>query len=148
LTLATFSAACLCNLSVPSLAQTSDRRAGSPNYLHVRSDLYKAETVMRAPAAPRVKREENAAVGFIAAAIRDVNAAAHLEDLNTVLSPPPNLLDGERLKEAEHSLDDAWSELSKPESDGRALPARASAVQNVRDAQNRVLRAEAIVAGQ
>jgi len=64
------------------------------------------------------------------------------------LSPPPNLLDGERLKEAEHSLDDAWSELSKPESDGRALPARASAVQNVRDAQNRVLRAEAIVAGQ
>lgn len=136
------SAVCISAIDLPSAAQTSGHRTGSPDYLHIRSDLYKTETLMRAPAIPNVKREENAAVGFIADAIRQVNKAAHLEDLNTGLSPAPNLPSGERLKEAEHTLDDAWSELKAPESDWRALPARANAVEDVREAQTRVLRAE------
>jgi hypothetical protein len=144
---AMFGALFTANLDVAALAQSGEHHPGSPDYLHVRSDLYKAQTLMRAPEPADIKREENGAVGFITAAIRDVNRAAHLEDLNTAISPAPNELRGARLKEAEHVLDDAWNELSKPESDGRALPGRAAAIQDVRDAQTRVQRAEALDTG-
>jgi hypothetical protein len=143
LTVVGLSAVCVGSLDLWALAQTSERRTGSPDYLHIRSDLYKTETLMRAPALPNVKREENGAVGYIADAIRQVNKAARLEDADTGFAPAPNMSSGDRLKEAEHTLDAAWSELKAPESDWHALPARANAIEDVREAQTRVLRAEA-----
>ena len=118
----------------------ADSYGDHPHYLHARSNLRRAEALLRLPDESNVKREENNAAWNVRFAIRDIDIAATLDHKDMDDNPPINttLRHQGKFAEIERLLQNARRDISRDEDNRFALSWRHRAEVHIAQAERRV----------
>nr|HEX4315586.1 hypothetical protein [Kofleriaceae bacterium] len=111
-----------------------------PAYLHALSDLRYARYLLQKPARADVKWDENAAIGEIDAAIREIKKAS-IDDGKPIEDHPAvdaNLAHRDRLKNAMNLLHSSAADIEQREDNGWAQGLRGRALDHIRRAEQAV----------
>jgi hypothetical protein len=115
-------------------------RADHPAYLHALSDLRYARALLQRPARPDIRWDENAAIGEIDAAIREIKHAA-IDDGKPLEDHPAvdaNVGHRDRLRNAMDLLHRSAGDIEQREDNGWAGGLRGRAIGHIRNAENAV----------
>src|SRR5579872_2380176 len=105
---------------VMAVLAPSVARADHPAYLHALSDLRYARALLERPARPDVKWDENAAIGEVDAAIREIKGAS-IDDSKPLEDHPPidaNVGHRDRLRNAMNLLHRSAGDIEQREDNG------------------------------
>ena len=104
----------------------ADIPGSHPHYLHARSDLRKAEQLLKLPEESNVKQEEKAALREIHAAIWEIDKAAVLDrkDMDDHPAIDTSLRHLSKFQEIERLLQSAKADISREEDNKAARPWR------------------------
>jgi hypothetical protein len=107
-----------------------------PRYLHARSDLRRAQFLMRVPEEPNVMRDMQAASDLVERAIRELDAAAMFDrkDIDDRPSVDTHMGRGSRFREILRLLGSARKDISEEEDNPRAAQWRNRAFGLIDDA--------------
>jgi hypothetical protein len=114
--------------------------ADHPAYLHALSDLRYARYLLQKPTRADVKWDENAAIGEIDAAIREIKKAS-IDDGKPIEDHPAvdaNLAHRDRLKNAMNLLHSSAADIEQREDNGWAQGLRGRALDHIRRAEQAV----------
>jgi hypothetical protein len=111
-----------------------------PRYLHARTDLRRAQFLMRIPDQPNVMRDMAAAADLVERAIRELDAAAMFDrkDLDDHPSVDTRMGRGSRFREVLRLLGSARNDISHEEDNPRAAEWRNRAFRFIDDAMGMV----------
>ncbi len=125
---------------VMAVLAPSVARADHPAYLHALSDLRYARALLARPARPDVKWDENAAIGEIDAAIREIKGAS-IDDGKPLEDHPAidaNVGHRDRLRNAMNLLHASAADIEQREDNGWARGLRGRAIGHIRAAESAV----------
>jgi hypothetical protein len=107
-----------------------------PRYLHARSDLRRAQFLMRIPDEPNVMRDMNTAADLVERAIHELDAAAMFDRKDIDDHPPVDtrMGRGSRFREVLRLLGSARNDISQEEDNPRAAEWRNRAFRFIDDA--------------
>src|SRR5580704_17611509 len=113
-----------------------------PRYLHARSDLRRAQFLMRIPDEPNVMRDMNTAADLVERAIHELDAAAMFDRKDIDDHPPVDtrMGRGSRFREVLRLLGSARNDISQEEDNPRAAEWRNRAFRFIDDAMAMVQR--------
>ncbi len=111
-----------------------------PRYLHARSDLRRAATLMRIPDEPNVMRDMEIASGLVERAIHEIDLAAMLDRRDIDDHPPVDtrMGRGSRFREVLRLLGSARNDIAQEEDNPRAVAWRNRAFGFIDDAAGMV----------
>jgi len=127
-------------LALAALAPFAAAQPRHPAYLHARSDLRRAQALMRIPDEPNVNRDMAAAADFTERAIHELDAASMWDRKDLDDHPPVDvhLGRGSRFREITRLLDSARHDIGREEDNPAARRWRDVAFQNIDNAMNLV----------
>lgn len=133
-------------LSIATIGQSiarADNPGAHPHYLHARSDLRKAESILKLPAERNVKQEEASAAREVYAAIRELDRASVLDrkDMDDNPAIDTSLKHQGEFHELERLLQSAKRDITLEEDNGSAKAWRHRAVVHINEAERHVERA-------
>jgi hypothetical protein len=127
-------------LALAALAPFAAAQPRHPAYLHARSDLRRAQALMRIPDEPNVNRDMAAAADYAERAIHELDAAAMWDRKDLDDHPPVDtrMGRGSRFREILRLLDSARRDIGREEDNPAARRWRDVAFQNIDNAMNLV----------
>ena len=129
--------------SVATIGQSiarADIPGAHPYYLHARSDLRKAESILQLPDERNVKQEEAIAAREVYAAIREIDRASVLDrkDVDDHPAIDISLAHQGKFQELERLLQSAKRDISREEDNRSAIAWRQRSITHINEAERHV----------